>query len=90
MNKLKGIKEFLFLLYASSKSYLKAKFGPKTQLEEYVERLSKCLSCSWNIEKGCRNYCKGCGCPQTKIWPDSNLKVKAYYKNATCPRKRWK
>lgn len=52
-------------------------------------RLRQCEKCSWNVEKGNRHYCKGCMCPQSKLWPFSELKRKANYFYATCPRKKW-
>lgn len=71
-------------------SFLKAMFGPKTELASFVSRLNICLECSWRIDKGYRSYCKECMCPTTKLWPFSELKTKCGYKNAQCPRKKWK
>jgi hypothetical protein len=71
------------------KSYLIAKFGPKAEISQYVERLTACLGCSWLVKKKTRYYCKGCGCPKVFLWRDSELKTKAFYKNATCPRAKW-
>jgi hypothetical protein len=70
-------------------SFLKAKFGPKTDFATYSDRISKCSDCIWNVQKGTRNYCKECGCPKTIFWPFSELKTKAFYQNSKCPRKRW-
>jgi hypothetical protein len=70
-------------------SYLKAKLGPRNNFEEYLKRLNACSTCSWNVEKKNRNYCKGCMCPQSILWPDAELRTKASYKYATCPRRKW-
>lgn len=70
-------------------SYLKAKFGKKTSFDEYLNRLENCRHCSWNVSKKNRNYCKGCFCPQTVLWPDAELRTKATYYFAECPRKKW-
>jgi len=69
--------------------FLKALFGPKASVEVYTKRLDTCLSCSWNVSKKERNYCRECGCPKTKFWPFSELKMKTKYLNARCPRRKW-
>ena len=76
--------------FEKTKLFLKAIFGKKTNLDDYVERLQVCLSCSWRIRKDNRNYCRECGCPETKFWPFSELKTKCGYNEATCPRNKWK
>lgn len=79
------VMEFL----SNVKSFFKAVFGKKTSYNIYVERLSMCKGCTWNIEKNNKNYCKECGCPKTSFWPFSELRMKCNYSNATCPRKKW-
>lgn len=76
-------------IFKHTKSYLRAKFGPKVKLEEYIDRLTQCSTCKWRVEKSNRSYCKECGCPESKLWPDSELKTKCAFKNSECPRKRW-
>lgn len=71
------------------RSFLKAVFGKKTSMESYVKRLNTCLFCSWNVTKDERHYCRECGCPETKLWPFSELKRKCNYLYAECPRKKW-
>lgn len=72
-----------------AKSFFLAVLGPKARFDQYVKRLDSCLSCSWNVEKNKLNYCRGCACPQTKLWPWAELKRKATYTNTVCPRKKW-
>jgi len=79
----------MLTLFEKIKSYLKAKFGPKTDFKTYANRISKCSDCVWNVSIKNRNYCKECGCPKTVFWPDAELKTKCFYLNAECPRKRW-
>lgn len=76
--------------FGNCKKFLKAVLGRKTRFDLYVSRLDACLSCSWNVEKKNKNYCRGCGCPQTTLWPFAELKMKAGYEYAECPRKKWK
>lgn len=76
-------------IFQKTKSLLKALFGPKTEFKEYCSRLNQCKECPWRIEKGSKSYCRECGCPETSLWPFSELKTKCAYKNAECPRKRW-
>ena len=81
--------EWIVTFLKHTKSYLAAKFGPKASFKTYTERINACNECIWRKEKGSRNYCKECGCPETKFWPDSELKTKCAFLNAECPRKRW-
>lgn len=70
-------------------SYLSAKFGPRVSLDIFINRLIVCKYCSWNIQKDTRNYCRACFCPETKFWPDAELRNKCGMKNVECPRKKW-
>lgn len=84
------LKEWLKLVFELAKSYLVAKFGPRTDFATYVDRLNVCKECTWKIDKGNYSFCKSCMCPETKLWPDSILWNKARMKNAKCPRNKWK
>jgi hypothetical protein len=84
------MKKLLISFFKMSISYLKAKLGPKSEFSSYIFRLNRCKDCSWNVKKSKRNYCKGCMCPKSILWPDAELRTKANFKYAECPRKRWK
>lgn len=85
MKKLKNIFEFL----KATKSFLKAVFGKKSSFEVFLFRLNKCNDCSWNVVKDNKHYCKGCMCPKSKLWPFAELRRKANYFYAPCPRNKW-
>lgn len=85
MKKLKNIIEF----YKATIQFLKAILGKKSSFEVFLFRLNQCKNCSWNVEKENKNYCKGCMCPKSKLWPFAELRRKANYLYAPCPRKKW-
>jgi phosphoserine aminotransferase len=70
-------------------SYLKAKTGPKATDEIATSRYNTCSTCSWHVQKDTREYCRGCGCFQSTLWPDAELKTKTKFLYATCPRNKW-
>lgn len=86
-------------------SYLEAKFGGESLPEVQMQRLATCFSCEWMItekrnDKGALDsngnpvtnpyyYCKKCGCPKVKYWPDSELRKKVSFDKAECPLKKW-
>lgn len=70
-------------------SYLKAKFGTRTDFKTYLKRLNTCDKCIWKIEKGNLAFCRTCFCPTTKYFPDSILWNKCRMYEAKCPMKKW-
>lgn len=87
---LTSLKELLKHPFKYLKSYLVAKFGPRTDFATYVDRLNVCKECSWKIDKGNYSFCKSCMCPETKLHPDAILWNKCRMAKANCPRSRWK
>ena len=85
--------------------YLIAKFGGTSVPEKQLKRLSICFSCEYLIEERRNvqgqldskgepvtnpyYYCKECGCPKTKYWPDSELRKKVTLDKAKCPKSKW-
>ena len=86
-------------------SYLEAKFGGTSIPEVQLQRLATCFSCDWMITEKKNSsgtldingtpvenpyyYCKKCGCPKTKYWPDAELHKKVTFDKATCPLSKW-
>lgn len=35
-------------------------------------------------------YCKECGCPRVRFYPDSELRKKVTFNKAACPKNKWK
>lgn len=86
-------------------SYLEAKWSGESLPDTQMERLATCFSCDWLIiekrnDSGALDfngvpvenpyyYCKKCGCPRTKYWPDSELRKKVTFAKDTCPLKKW-
>jgi hypothetical protein len=79
----------LKFLFKYVTSYLKAKFGPRTDFKTYLDRMNTCNDCKWKLEKENLAWCKECFCPTSKMFPDSILWNKCRMKNAECPRKKW-
>ena len=86
-------------------SYLEAKFSGEALPEIQLARLAICFTCPYMIEerrndagildnkgKAVENpyyYCKECGCPKTKYWPDSELRKKVTFAKVKCPLSKW-
>jgi hypothetical protein len=86
-------------------SYLNAKFSGESLPEVQLKRLSACFGCDWLLvekrnERGQLDingekvenpyyYCKKCGCPKTRFWPDSELRKKVTMEGAVCPLNKW-
>lgn len=70
-------------------SYIEAKFSDETLPEDAAERLATCMGCEFRVDKDGYYYCRECGCPQIKYWPDSELKVKVTMSKAKCPKNKW-
>jgi hypothetical protein len=41
------------------------------------------------VDKDGYYYCRECGCPQVKFWPDSELRKKVTFQHAKCPKHKW-
>lgn len=72
-----------------AKSYIEAKFGGDSLPEDALNRLITCMGCEYRVEKEGLYYCKECGCPQTKYWPDSELRRKVTFAQAKCVKNKW-
>ncbi|MFA5403410.1 MAG: hypothetical protein WC358_00575 [Ignavibacteria bacterium] len=86
-------------------SYLEAKFGGESLPDIQMQRLAKCFSCEWMLTERRNSsgnldaagnpvenpyyYCKKCGCPKTRFWPDSELRKKVTFDKAVCPLSKW-
>lgn len=86
-------------------SYLEAKFGGESLPEVQLQRLATCFDCPWLLvqkenDRGVLDpnghevenpyyYCKKCGCPKTRYWPDSELRKKVSFDKAVCPLSKW-
>jgi uncharacterized paraquat-inducible protein A len=69
--------------------YLVAKFGGETLPEDAMTRLETCMTCEFRVEKEEHYYCRECGCPQVRFWPDSELRKKVTMLRAKCPKNKW-
>jgi len=70
-------------------SYLTAKFSADTLPEDAKARLAVCMGCEFRVDKEGYYYCRECGCPQIKYWPDSELRKKVTMSGAKCPKNKW-
>lgn len=91
--------------FEKASSYLIAKFSGTAIPEKQLNRLAICFSCEYLIEERRNNqgdldskgkpvtdpyyYCKECGCPKTKYWPDSELRKKVTMNKSKCPKGKW-
>lgn len=72
------------------RDYLTAKFGGEALPEEASRRLEICMDCEWRVvHNDTYYYCRECGCPKLRIWPDSELKKKTTFQMAKCPKNKW-
>lgn len=69
--------------------YLTAKFGGVALPEESMRRMEICMGCEYRVVKDDLFYCRECSCPQTKFWPDSELRKKTTFDRAVCPKHKW-
>ena len=86
-------------------SYLEAKFGGESLPEVQMQRLATCFACEWMLTEKRNSagildingelvqnpyyYCKKCGCPKTRFWPDAELRKKVTFDKAECPLNKW-
>lgn len=76
-------------LFEMGVSYLEAKFGGDTLPDDAKARLATCMGCEYRVDKEGYYYCRECGCPQIKYWPDSELRNKVTMARAKCPKNKW-
>lgn len=73
-------------------SFLRAIFGGRLAEghPEIARRLKICRDCEKSaVKKDGAVYCSECRCPQTKLWPVSELHYKVGYARVRCPLGRW-
>lgn len=75
--------------YEMAKSYIEAKFGGVSLPEDAASRLEICMMCEYRVDKEELYYCRECGCPKIKYWPDSELRNKVTFAKAKCPKNKW-
>lgn len=75
--------------FEMAREYLTAKFGGEALPEEAMKRLDECMGCEYRVDKDGYYYCRECGCPQVKFWPDSELRKKVTFQHAKCPKHKW-
>lgn len=91
--------------FEAASSYLTAKFSGTAIPEKQLNRLAVCFSCEYLLDERRNDrgeldakgekvqnpyyYCKECGCPKTKYWPDSELRKKVTFNKAKCPKGKW-
>ncbi len=72
-------------------SFTDALLSGKATDDKIAQRKASCAACPDRLDKDGRSYCNnpaGCGCPQSKFWPFSELDEKLTWAKLNCPLKQ--